>query len=78
MNIETVRTFVRLRNMLQANADLARKLAELEAKCDAQFKVVFDALRQLMALPAPSKKRRIGFEVKESPAAYKRSTRRPA
>jgi ORF6N domain len=78
VNIEIMRTFVRLRNMLQANADLARKLAELEKKCDAQFKVVFDALRQLMTLPAASKKRRIGFQVKESRAAYRRSTRKRA
>jgi hypothetical protein len=76
VNIEIMRTFVRLRSMLQANADVARKLAELEKKCDAQFKVVFDALRQLMALPSTLKKRPIGFQVKEPRARYKPSRRR--
>ena len=49
-----------MRRMLASHADLARKLAALEKKDDAQFKVVFDAIRQLMAPPAP-KHRRIGF-----------------
>jgi hypothetical protein len=48
---------------------LARKLAELEKKYDAQFKVVFDAIRQLMAPPEP-KKRKIGFLVKEKAVRY--------
>jgi hypothetical protein len=60
VNIEIMRAFVRLRQMLQANADLARKLAALEKKYDAQFKVVFDAIRELMAPPVKPK-RRIGF-----------------
>jgi len=46
--------------MLASNADLARKLADLEKKYDDQFSVVFDAIRQLMS-PAVSKKGRIGF-----------------
>ena len=60
VNIEIMRAFVRLRQMLQTNADLARKLAALEKKYDAQFKGVFDAIRELMAPPAKPK-RRIGF-----------------
>jgi hypothetical protein len=60
VNIEIMRAFVRLRKMLKENADLARKLEALERKYDAQFKVVFDAIRGLMA-PAPKPKRRIGF-----------------
>ena len=60
VNIEIMRTFIRLRRMLASHADLARKLEALEKKYDAQFKVVFDAIRQLMAPPAP-KRRRIGF-----------------
>jgi hypothetical protein len=59
-NIAFMRTFVRLREMLLSNADLARKLADLENKYDAQFKVVFDAIRQLMLPPDPPQ-RRIGF-----------------
>lgn len=60
VNVQIMRTFVRLRQMLAANADLARKLTALESKYDAQFKVVFDAIRELMA-PAASAKRPIGF-----------------
>ena len=62
-----MRTFVRLREMLLSNAELARKLAALENKYDAQFKVVFDAIRELMLPPAPPK-RQIGFHVREGPA----------
>src|SRR2546428_8335099 len=64
VNIAIMRTFVRLREMLLSNADLARKLADLENKYDAQFKVVFDAIRELMLPPAPPK-RQIGFHVRE-------------
>lgn len=60
VNVEIMRAFVRLRQMLAAHADLARKLATLEKKYDAQFKVVFDAIRELMTPPA-GKKRPIGF-----------------
>jgi hypothetical protein len=55
-----MRTFVRLRQMLLSNAELARKLNALEQKYDAQFKVVFDAIRELMT-PAEKPRRRIGF-----------------
>lgn len=60
VNIEIMRALVRLRQMLAANTDLARKVDALEKKYDAQFRVVFDAIRELMA-PAESKKRPIGF-----------------
>lgn len=60
VNIAIMDTFVRLRQMLSSHVELARKLAALEKKYDAQFKVVFDAIRQLMA-PLPAKRRRIGF-----------------
>ena len=52
VNIEIMRAFVRLRQMLQQNADLAHKLAALEQKYDAQFKIVFDAIRESIAPPA--------------------------
>lgn len=61
VNIEIVRTFVRLRQLLASNAELARKLAALERRYDAQFREVFDAIRQLMTPPELPKKRRIGF-----------------
>ncbi|MDQ6913483.1 MAG: ORF6N domain-containing protein [Verrucomicrobiota bacterium] len=60
VNIAIMRTFVRLREMLLSNADLARQLKALEQKYDAQFRVVFDAIRQLMTPPRKSK-RQIGF-----------------
>jgi len=66
-NIEIMRTFVRLRQLLATNAELARKLEALEKRYDAQFKVVFDAIRQLMA-PSEPKKRKIGFIVSERTA----------
>jgi hypothetical protein len=70
VNIEIMRAFVRLRQILASNAQLARKLAELEKKYNAQFRVVFDAIRQLMTPPKPDK-RKIGFLVEEKPAAYR-------
>jgi hypothetical protein len=60
VNIAIMRAFVRLREMLLTNADLARKLGALEQKYDSQFKVVFDAIRQLMTPPVPPR-REIGY-----------------
>lgn len=61
VNIEIMRAFVRLRRMLASHAALARKMATLERSYDGQFKVVFDAIRQLMAPPVTIRKRLIGF-----------------
>ena len=61
VNIEIMRAFVRLRQILASNAELARRLDELEKEYDAQFKVVFDAIKQLMAPSEPSK-RPLGFQ----------------
>ena len=60
VNIEIMRTFVRLRRMLASNEELARKLLTLERKYDKRFKMVFDALRQLMT-PPEKESRPIGF-----------------
>jgi hypothetical protein len=60
VNIEIMRTFVRLREMIATHADLARKLDAMEGKYDKQFKVVFDALRELME-PAEGTERELGF-----------------
>ena len=60
VNVEIMRAFVRLRQMLAAHADLQRGITNLEAKYDAKFKVVFDAIRQLME-PPPKPRKRIGF-----------------
>jgi len=69
VNIAIMRTFVKLRQMLDSHAQLAQKLAELEAKYDGQFRVVFEALNELMAAPDP-KRKPIGFSVKERRARY--------
>jgi hypothetical protein len=62
VNVEIMRAFVRLRDMIGHNRELARRLDALEAKYDDQFRVVFDAIRELMAPPpAPRPRRRIGF-----------------
>lgn len=61
VNIAIMRTFVRLREMIASNKGLARRLNELEKKYDGQFRVVFEAIRGLMAEPAP-KSRHIGFK----------------
>jgi hypothetical protein len=60
VNIEIMRAFVRLRKLLSSNEELAGKLAILEKKYDAQFRVVFDAIRQLMA-PLEPKRQTMGF-----------------
>jgi hypothetical protein len=61
VNIAVMRTFVRLREMISSNKVLARRLTDLEKKYDGQFRVVFEAIRELMAEPA-KKSRRIGFK----------------
>ncbi len=54
-------TIAERRPMLESNKDPSKKLAALEQKCDDQFRVVFDAIRELMRPPTPSKRKRIGF-----------------
>ncbi len=73
MSVYVVRAFVRLRQWLVDHAELNRRLNAMEKKYDIQFKVVFDAIRQLMTSPEP-KKRKIGFLAREPRAAY--TTRR--
>ncbi|HEY45652.1 MAG TPA: ORF6N domain-containing protein [Anaerolineae bacterium] len=69
VTIEIMRTFVRLRRILASHVELARKLDALEKKYDNQFKVVFDAIRELMK-PPETKKRPIGFLVEEAKVPY--------
>lgn len=68
VNIEIMRAFVRLRRILASHKDLARKLADLEKKYDSQFRIVFDAIRELMT-PPPAKSRKIGFQTSENQSA---------
>jgi len=75
VNIEIMRAFVRLRELIATNKELARRLDALEKRYDAQFKVVFDAIRQVMAPPGKAP-RSIGFRVEEARPVYKRPRRR--
>ena len=63
VNIEIMRAFVKLRALFTSNSELARRLDELESKYDKQFKIVFDAIRQLMAKPVRDRKQ-IGFRLR--------------
>jgi ORF6N domain len=67
VNIGIMRAFVRLRAMLATHADLARRLNELEQKYDEQFRVVFEAIRELMAPEPVPPSRRIGFATEPIP-----------
>ena len=66
VNVEIMRAFVRLRSLIATHADLARKMDQLEKKYDAQFKVVFDAIRALMEPPASGRKKPVGYLAEES------------
>ena len=73
VNVEIMRAFVRLREILATNKDFARRLEDLERKFNAhdhQFQAVFDAIRELMKTP-DKPKRRIGFTAEESRAVYR-------
>ena len=74
VNIMIMRAFVKLRNMISTHKDLARKLEELERKYNGQFRIVFDAIRQLIEVE-DKPKRRIGY-VRESRAVYRTSGKR--
>lgn len=63
VNIQIMRTFVRLRELLSSDAELTRRLDALESNYDAKFKVVFTALRQLMSPSVPTRKQ-IGFRAR--------------
>ena len=68
VNIAIMRAFVQFREMLASNVELSSKLKRMEKKYDEQFKIVFEAIRQLMA-PSETKKKKIGFTVKEKQKA---------
>ncbi|RPI78494.1 MAG: hypothetical protein EHM45_06370 [Desulfobacteraceae bacterium] len=70
VNIQIMRTFGKLREMMSANRELAKRLDELEEKYDSQFKIVFNAIRELMVPPEP-KKKKIGFILREQRPKYK-------
>jgi len=75
VNIQIMRTFVKLRELMSTHKDLARKLSELEKKYDGQFQIVFEAIRQLIEVEGKPK-RKIGFIAKERQGAYRTASRR--
>jgi ORF6N domain len=73
-SVRVVRAFVRLREMVAANAQLASKLEELERRLDSHDEAIVDlfaALKQLLEPPEPPKRREIGFHVREKTARYR-------
>ncbi|MFZ3089763.1 MAG: ORF6N domain-containing protein [Nitrospirota bacterium] len=79
INIAIMRAFVKLREMLSTSKELAYKFAELERKIerhDEEIKAIFDAIRQLMAPPPETKKKKIGFVVRERSARYRTLSRK--
>lgn len=72
VNIAIMRAFVRLRELLSSNTDLARKLEQIEKKYDGQFRVVFDAIRQLMT-PAAKPAREVGFHTIPAPKPVRKT-----
>jgi hypothetical protein len=75
VNIAIMRAFVQLREMVASNMELARKLKQMEKKYDQQFKVVLEAIHQLMT-PHETPRKKIGFEVKEGCAVYGKRKKR--
>ena len=75
VNIAIMRTFVNLRNMIEHNADLGRRIDDMERKVDEQFRIVFEVLGELIAEPDSSPKQ-IGFHVKEVAAPYRSKKKR--
>jgi hypothetical protein len=75
VNIEIMRAFVRLRQVLSQHGNLARKLALLENKYDKQFKIVFDAIHALMSPSDDKPRKRIGYRVEEPKDSYVREVK---
>jgi hypothetical protein len=74
VNIQIMRTFTKLREMIATHKDLVKRLNELEKKYDGQFQIVFEAIRQLIQVEEKPK-RKIGY-INESKAAYRTSRKR--
>jgi len=75
VNIQIMRTFTRLLEMMASHKDLARKLEELEKKHEGQFQIVFEAIRQLLEVEEKPK-RKIGFIAREREAVYRAAGKR--
>jgi phage regulator Rha-like protein len=79
ISINVIKAFIKLREILSTHKELAHKLAQLEQKIekhDEEIKVVFDAIRKMMAPPPEPKKKKIGFVVRERSAQYRTLSRK--
>ncbi len=72
VNIQIMRAFTRLRQLLSTHEELKKKIEAMEEKYDENFKIVFEAIKQLIEVEDKPKKKRIGYTVKEKQAAYGR------
>ena len=75
VNIQIMRAFTRLRQLLSAHADFKREIEAMEKKYDENFKIVFEAIKQLVETEDKPKKKRIGYTVKEKQASYGRRSK---
>jgi hypothetical protein len=75
VDIQIMRTFVKLREMMSTHKDLARKLSDLEKKYDGQFQIVFEAIRQIIEVEEKPR-RKIGFIARERQAVYRTGRKR--
>ena len=75
VNIQIIRAFTKLRKMLLTHEDLKRKIESMERKYDKNFKIVFQAIKQVLETDEKPKKR-IGFKIKEKQKVYRRKTRK--
>jgi hypothetical protein len=63
VNVQIMRTFTKLRQLMETHADLRKKIEDMEKKYDAQFSIVFKAIKRLLSSPKEKQKPRIGFHV---------------
>jgi hypothetical protein len=75
VNIQIMRTFVKLWELMSSHKELSRKLSELEKKYDGQFQIVFEAIRQMIDVEEKPRKK-IGFMAKERQALYRTTSKR--
>jgi hypothetical protein len=72
VNIQIIRTFTELRQLLSTHEDLKKKIESMEKRYDENFRIVFEAIKQLLEPPEKPKKE-IGYTVKEKQKAYSKS-----
>ena len=65
VNIAVIRSFIRLRQVLNSNQEIAKRITDLELKCEGRFKTIFEAIRELMSERSVPRKRIIGLSKRE-------------